>query len=99
MNLDKMMKEMQKMQGKLQEQIETLDIEGSSGGGMVTARMNGKKEVTALHIDPEAISPDDPELMEDLILAAINEAGRKIDGEIQELTQGMAGGLKIPGLS
>jgi DNA-binding YbaB/EbfC family protein len=99
MNLGKMMKDLQKAQVKLQAEMEALEVEASSGGGVVTARMNGKKELVSLKLTPEAISPDDPEMMQDLILAAVNEAGRKVDAEIQKLTQGMATGLKIPGLS
>ena len=97
MNVAKMMKDLQKMQAKLQTEIEALEIEAASGGGMVVARMNGKKELTAVRILPEAITPDDPELLQDLILAAVNEAGRKVEGEIQRITQGMAGGLGMPG--
>ena len=98
MNIGKMMKGLQQMQAKLQEQMETLEIEASAGGGIVTARMNGKKELLAIKLGPEAITPDDPELLEDLIIAAVNEASRKVDAELQELTQGMAGGMNIPGL-
>jgi len=98
MNLGKMMKDLQKMQAKLQSEIETLEVEASAGGGMVTARMNGKKELLALKLAPEAVTPDDLELLEDLLIAAVNEVGRKVDGEIQRLTQGMAPGLNIPGL-
>ena len=99
MNIGKMMKDLQKMQTKMQAEIETIEIEASSGGGVVTARMNGKKELMGLGLSPEAITPDDPELLEDLIIAAVNEAGRKVDEEIERLTRGMAGGLKIPGLT
>lgn len=98
MNLGKMMKDLQKMQEKLQAEMEALEVEASSGGGIVTARMNGKKELTALKMNPEAITPEDPELLQDLVLAAVNEAGRKVDVELQRLTQGMAGGLKLPGM-
>jgi DNA-binding YbaB/EbfC family protein len=98
MNLGKMMKDLQKMQAKLQSEVESLEIEASSGGGMVTARMNGKKELLSLELSPEAITPDDPELLEDLLVAAVNQAGRKVDERVQELTQGLAPGLKIPGL-
>ena len=66
---------------------------------MVTARMNGKKELLSLGLSPEAITPDDPELLEDLLIAAVNEAGRKVDLEVEQLTRGMAGGLNIPGLT
>lgn len=99
MNLGKMMKDLQKMQAKLQEEVEGLEMEGTSGGGVVTARMNGKKELVGLTVSPEAITPDDPGLLEDLVLAAVNEAGKKIDAEVQRLTQGAAGHLRIPGLS
>lgn len=98
MNLGKMMKDLQKAQAKLQREIESLEVEASSGGGVVTARMNGKKELVSLRLTPEAVSPDDLSMMQDLILAAVNGAGRKVDAEIQKLTQGMASGLNIPGL-
>jgi DNA-binding YbaB/EbfC family protein len=98
MNFGKMMKDLQKMQAKLQDEIDTLEIEATAGGGVVTARMNGKKELLALTLGADAITPDDPEMMQDLIIAAVNEAGRKVDAEIQRITQGMAGGMKIPGL-
>ena len=99
MNIGKMMKNLQQMQAKLQSQMDTLEVESSAGGGVVTARMNGKKELLALKLTPDAITPDDPELLEDLVIAAVNEASRKVDDELQELTQGMAGGLNIPGLT
>jgi DNA-binding YbaB/EbfC family protein len=94
-----MMKNLQQMQAKLQSQMDELEVESSAGGGVVTARMNGKKELLALKLSPDAITPDDPELLEDLVIAAVNEASRKVDDELQELTQGMAGGLNIPGLT
>ncbi len=99
MNIGKMMKDLQKMQAKMQEEIDTVEVEASSGGGIVTARMNGKKELLALTLAAEAITPDDPELMADLVIAAVNEAGRKVDEQLEQVTRGMTGGLKIPGLS
>jgi len=98
-NIGKMMKDLQKMQSKLQAEIEALEVEASSGGGMVTARMSGKKELLGLKIAAEAITPDDPELLEDLIIAAVNEAGRKVDQQLQEKTSSLTGGLNIPGLT
>lgn len=98
MNLGKMMKDLQKMQEKLQADVEVLEIEATSGGGVVTARMNGKKQLVSLRLAPEAITPEDPGMVEDLVLAAVNEAGRKVDAEIERLTQGMTAGLKIPGM-
>jgi nucleoid-associated protein EbfC len=99
MNIQKMMKDLQKMQSKLQDEIETLELEATAGGGVVVARMNGKKQLVGLILTPESITPDDPGMMQDLIMAAVNEAGRLIDAEIQRKTQGLAGGLKLPGLA
>jgi DNA-binding YbaB/EbfC family protein len=99
MNIQKMMKDLQRMQSKLQDEIDALEVEASSGGGVVTARMNGKKDLVGLTLTPDAVTPDDLGMMQDLIIAAINEAGRKVDAEVQRKTQGLAGGLKIPGLS
>lgn len=98
MNIGKMMKDLQNMQAKMQESMDTLEIEGSSGGGVVTVRMNGKKQLLSLKMAPDAITPDDAELMEDLLIAAVNDAGRRIDEEVERLTQGMTAGLKIPGM-
>jgi DNA-binding YbaB/EbfC family protein len=97
MNIGKMMKDLQKMQAKMQQDIDALEIEGSAGGGVVTVRMNGKKQLTSLSLAPEAITPDDSELMEDLILAAVNEAGRQVDERIEQMTQGLTAGLNLPG--
>ena len=99
MNIGKMMKDLQKMQSKLQAEIEEMEVESSAGGGMVTARMSGKKELLAIKLSAEVITPDDPELLEDLIIAAVNEAGRKVDEELQEKTAGLTGGMNIPGLT
>lgn len=99
MNIQKMMKDLQRMQTKMQEDIDALEVEASAGGGVVTARMTGRKLLTSLTLLPEAITPDDPGLMQDLIVAAVNEASRKVDAEVQRMTEGLAGGLKIPGLS
>jgi DNA-binding YbaB/EbfC family protein len=93
-----MMKDLQRMQTKLQDEIDVLEIEATAGGGVVTARMNGRKELVALTLSPEAITPDDPGMLQDLILAAVNEAGRRVDAEIQKKTQGLSAGMKLPGL-
>jgi len=98
MNLGKMMKDLQKMQSKMQESLDALEVEGTSGGGVVTVRMNGKKQLLSLKLAPDAITPDDAELMEDLLIAAVNEAGRRVDEEVEQMTQGMTAGLKIPGM-
>jgi nucleoid-associated protein EbfC len=98
MNIQQMMKQAQQMQEKMQKQMEDLRIEASSGGGMVTVVMNGSKQVLSLKIDPEAVSKDDVEMLQDLILAAINDAHRKADEMMSKQMQGMMGGMKIPGL-
>lgn len=97
MNVAKMMKDLQRMQEQIQTRLSTLEVEGTAGGGIVTARMNGKKELLSVRIDRAAITPDDPELLGDLLVAAVNEAGRRVDRELEQLTQGLAPG-KIPGL-
>ena len=99
MNVAKMMKNLQKMQTQMQAEIDNVEVEASSGGGVVTARMNGKKELLGLTLTPDAITPDDPDLMADLLIAAVNEAGRKVDEELAQLTQGLTGGMNIPGLT
>ena len=93
-----MMKQAQQMQERLQKQMAELRVEGNSGGGMVTVVMNGAKQLQSLKIDPEAVSKDDVEMLQDLILAAINDAHRKADEELAKQMGGMMGGLKIPGL-
>jgi DNA-binding YbaB/EbfC family protein len=73
-------------------------VEATSGGGMVTVVMNGAKQVQSLKIDPEAVSKEDVEMLQDLIIAAINDAHRKADEELSKQMSGLMGGLKIPGL-
>ena len=98
MNIQQMMKQAQQMQERLQKQLNDMRIEASSGGGMVTVVMNGSKQIQSLTIDPEVVSKDDVEMLQDLILAAINDAQRKADEEMQRQMGGLMGGLKIPGL-
>ena len=96
MNVGKMLKDLQRMQLKVQQEIEALEVEGSAGGGVVTARMNGKKQLLALRLSPESITREDPELMEDLILAAVNEAGRQVDEAVERMTRGLTAGMNLP---
>jgi nucleoid-associated protein EbfC len=98
MNIQQMMKQAQQMQERMQKQMEELRIEATSGGGMVTVVMNGAKQVQSLKIDPEAVSKEDVEMLQDLILAALNDAHRKADDMMSKQMQGMMGGMKIPGL-
>ena len=94
----KLMKQLQQAQEKIQAEIAALVIEASSGGGMVKVEMDGQKQVRSLKIDPEVVNKDDVEMLQDLVLAAINEAGRKVDESIQEKVGGLTGGMKLPGM-
>lgn len=94
----KLMKQLQQAQERVQQEIAALRIEASSGGGMVTVAMDGQKNVTSLRIDPEVVSKDDVEMLQDLVLAAVNDAARKVDQAVQEKVGALTGGLKIPGL-
>ena len=96
MNIQKLMKQAQQMQEKLMREQGTLELEVSVGGGMVTVKMNGLKQLLAVQIDREVVDPEDPAMLADLIQAAVNEAGRKVDEELQQKLGGMTGGL--PGL-
>jgi DNA-binding YbaB/EbfC family protein len=98
MNIQQMMKQAQQMQERLQKQMAELKVEATAGGGMVTVVMSGGKQLLSLKIDPEAVSKDDVEMLQDLILAAVNDAQRKVDEALQQQMGGMMGGLKIPGL-
>ncbi|MCM2273045.1 MAG: YbaB/EbfC family nucleoid-associated protein [candidate division Zixibacteria bacterium] len=97
-----MMKQMQKMQAKMEEmqaQLEKATVEGSAGGGMVKVTTNGKHEILSLSIDPEVVVKDDVEMLQDLIVAAVNQARQKAQ-ELQSEQMGqLTGGLKIPGLN
>src|SRR3979409_502606 len=99
MNIQQMMKQAQEMQTRLQKQMAELKVEGNAGGGMGTVVVNGAKQVQSLKIDPEVVSKEDVEMLQDLIVAAINDAHRKADDELGKSMSGMMGGLKIPGLS
>jgi DNA-binding YbaB/EbfC family protein len=98
MNIQQMMKQAQQMQERLQRQMSEMRVEASAGGGMVTVVMNGMKQVLSLKIDPEVVSKDDVEMLQDLIVAAINDGHRKVEEEMNRQVGGMMGGLKIPGM-
>jgi nucleoid-associated protein EbfC len=95
MNIQQMMKQAQQMQERLQKQMQELKVEATSGGGMVTVVMSGTKQILTLKIDPEAVSKDDVEMLQDLILAAINDAQRKVDDALQKQMGGLMGGLGL----
>src|SRR5574340_672488 len=97
MNIQQMMKQAKQMQERLQKEMADLRVDGTAGGGMVTVTINGAKQVLKLTIDPEVVSKDDVEMLQDLIVAAISDAQRKADEELSKQMGGMMGGLKIPG--
>ena len=95
-NMQAMMKQAEQMQKKMQEEIALIRVEATAGGGMVTVGMDGKKMVTKVKIDSEVAG--DVEMLQDMVLAAVNEAARKVDAQMQSTVGGMLGGLGIPGL-
>lgn len=102
--LQQILSQFRQMQEGLQKQVETVSVEASAGGGMVTVKMNGQKQLTEIRIDPEVFSGKDQELMQDLVRAAVNEASSRVDEELtnqlKNITGGIPGmaGLKIPGM-
>ncbi|RBP42790.1 YbaB/EbfC family nucleoid-associated protein [Garciella nitratireducens] len=100
-NMGNMMKQVQKMQKemqKMQSELEEKEVEASAGGGAITVKANGKKMITSIHIEPEVVDPEDIEMMEDLVMAAVNEALRKADEMVNSEMGKLTGGLNIPGL-
>jgi hypothetical protein len=98
MNIQNMMKQAQQMQERLQKQMAEMRVEATAGGGMVTVVVNGAKQLQSIKIDPEVVKEGDVEMLQDLILAAVNDAQRKADEDMAKQMGGMMGGLKIPGL-
>jgi len=99
MNIQQMMKQAQQMQEKMQRQMAEMRVEAAAGGGMVTVVVSGNKQVLKITIDPECVSKEDVEMLQDMILAAINDAHRKVDEALANQMQGMMGGLRLPGMS
>lgn len=100
--LGDMMKQVQKMQAKMEElqaQLESATVDGSSGGGMVKVTTNGKNQILSLSIDPEVVNKDDVEMLQDLVIAAINQARQKVQELQAEQMGNLTGGLKIPGMN
>ena len=104
LKISEMLAQASHMQEEVQRKLEVTVVEGSSGGGAVTATLNGKKQLLRIKIDPAAVagligqSQPDVEMLEDLVVAAVNEAGRKAEEAIQSSVQGMLGGLNLPGM-
>jgi hypothetical protein len=104
LKMKEMLSQANQMQEEMQHKLDQTVVEGTSGGGAVTATMNGKKQLLKIHIDPAAVvglsgSQPDVEMLEDLVVAAVNDAGRKAEAAMQSSVQGMLGGLNIPGLT
>lgn len=101
MDMNKMMKQVQKMQAqmqKMQEELAEKTVEATAGGGAVKVVVNGKQEIVDITIDPDAVDPDDVEMLEDLILAAVNEGLRNVQEMLNQEIGKLTGGLNIPGL-
>jgi DNA-binding YbaB/EbfC family protein len=97
-NIESMMQQAKEMQQKLQQQMAGVRVEATAGGGMVTVTMSGAKQVLSVKIDPEVVSKEDVEMLQDLLVAALNDANRKVDEQLGQSMSGLMGGLKIPGL-
>lgn len=95
-NIRQLMKQAQAMQERMQRELADLTIETSVGGGLVSVTMSGHKQLVAVRIDPEAVDPEDVSMLEDLVLAAVNEAVRRVDESLQEKMGSLAGGM--PGM-
>ena len=102
--LQQMLSQFRQMQENLQKQVESVHVEASAGGGMVSVKMNGQKQVTEVRIDPDVFSSKDQELLQELVRAAVNEAARRVDDELANQMKSLTGsipgiaGLNIPGL-
>ena len=97
-NMQQLMKQAQKMQEQLHKQKEALAVEATAGGGMVSVKMNGNKQLLSIQVDPEVFAGGDKEMLQDLIVAAVNEGIRKVDESLDSQLGALTGGLKIPGL-
>lgn len=97
-NLQKMLKTAKEMQDKLKKELAEMRVDGSSGGGMVTVTLDGQKNLISIKIDPEVVDKSDIEMLQDLIIAAFNDAGTKVDESLSEKLGSMGAAFKIPGL-
>lgn len=94
-----MMKQARELQGKmeqLQQEVAALEVEGSAGGGLVTVVMTGKSEMKRIHVDPSLLKPEESEILEDLIVAAVNDARVKAEAQLAERMRELTGGLQLP---
>jgi hypothetical protein len=97
--MQQILKQVQQFQEQLQRQLDQVVVEASAGGGMVTVKMNGQKQLHEVRIDPEVFASQDLEMLQDLILAAVNEASRRVDETLASRVGNLAGGLNLPGLT
>ncbi len=97
--MQQILKQVQQFQEQLQKQLDELVVEASAGGGMVSVKMNGQKQLHEVRIDPEVFASQDLEMLQDLILVAFNEASRKVDEQMSSQMGNLTGGLNIPGLT
>ena len=98
MNMIKQAQKMQQDMLKMQEELETKEFEATVGGGMVTAKVNGKRELVSIAINPEAVDPDDVEMLQDMVVAAVNEAMRSAETEASANMSRLTGGMNLGGL-
>ena len=97
-DLNKMLKSAKEMQERMQKELAELRMEGSSGGGMVTIVVDGQKNLLSLKLDPEVVNKDDVDMLQDLIVAAFNDAAAKVDAHLSQKLGALGAGLKIPGM-
>lgn len=97
--MQQIMQQVQSMQEQLQKQLDDLIVEASAGGGMVVVKMNGQKHLTAIAVDPEVFASKDAEMLQDLVLTAVNEAARRVDEQLASRVGNLASGLNLPALT
>lgn len=98
MDIQAALQQAKQMQDRLKQQMNEIRAEATAGGGMVTVVVDGSKRVQSLKIDPEVVNKDDVEMLQDMIVAAVNDANRKVDEELGKTMGGLMSGFKIPGL-
>lgn len=96
--MQEMLSQARQQAEKLQEKMQQITVEASSGGGSVTVRMSGQKQLQSITIDPEVVKSGDIEMLQDLVVAAVNEASRKVDEALKSSLGGMLGGMGLPGM-
>ncbi|MGA2533706.1 MAG: YbaB/EbfC family nucleoid-associated protein [Candidatus Aminicenantales bacterium] len=98
LDLQKMLKSAKEMQDKLQKEMAEMKVEGTSGGGMVTVVLDGQKHLLSIRFEPEVVNKDEIDMLQDLTIAAFNDAAAKVDEALSRKLGGLTGGLKIPGI-